>query len=176
MKSLTESPAVLTVHAGAEGQYILRIADLQYRPLLVSVSKMLPGARSLVVITPSDIKVFSVGGSNDNVETSGDDLRTTSGDVDSADVALDAKTLAAIEAENERPLPNATVEEEEPEPSPARTRRRPKPESVAGHDEPCGRCRGVGMVAIALDNGAPSETVCPICKGTKVMRRYGARR
>ena len=176
MKSLTESPAVLTVHAGAAGQFILRIADLQYRPLLVSVSKLLPGARSLVVITPSDIKVFDVGGANDNVETSGGNLRTAAGDVDSADVALDQETLAAIEAENERPLPNSVVDDVEPEPAPARTRRRPKPESVAGHDEPCGRCRGAGMVAIALDNGAPSETVCPICKGTKVMRRYGARR
>lgn len=174
MKSLTESPAVLTVHAGAAGQYILRIADLQYRPLLVSVSKLLPGARSLVVITPSDIKVFDVGVSNDNIENVAD--REMAG----TDTVLDPETIAAIAAESERPLPNATTEDSDAEPAaepaPVRTRRRPKPESVAGHDESCGRCRGAGKVAIALDNGSASETSCPICKGSGVMRRYGARR
>ena len=63
MKSLTEQPAVLSVHAGAAGQFILRVTDLRYRPLVIGVTKLLSAeASSFVVITPSDIKVFAVGG------------------------------------------------------------------------------------------------------------------
>lgn len=62
MKSLTESPAILTVHEGTRGQYILRVSDLRHRPLVVQVTKLLSEAESFVIVTPTDIKVYEVNG------------------------------------------------------------------------------------------------------------------
>ena len=180
MKSLTESPAVLSVHEGAPGQFILRIADLRYRPLLVGVSKLLPGASSLVVVTPSDIKVFAVGGDNGHA---GPDAVDSSGDIDSGvDVQVTPEMQAAIDAESAHSIPGAAIDDSsatEPDvvsESKPRAIRRKKPDSVAGHDEPCGRCRGAGRIPVILDGGGSSDTVCPICQGSGVMKRYGARR
>jgi hypothetical protein len=165
VKSLTESPAVLTVHEGTEGQYILRVADLRHRPLVIQVTKLLEDAQSFVIITPNDVKVFAVG-SNGSSGSAATDYESS--------VPIDAETQAAIDAQEEHSIPGS--EEEEPPAPPARTRKRAKPASVAGHDEQCGRCGGQGRVAIMLEGGAPSDAPCPICKGEGVVRRYGARR
>ena len=165
MKSLTESPAILTVHAGSPGQYILRTTDLRHRPLVVAVTKLLADASSFVVITPSDIKVF-----------------TAEPQEETHVPEIDAETKSAIDAEEVRSVPGTDIPAEmddegsTEEPVPAKPRRRAKPASVAGHDEKCGRCSGAGRIAIALDNGVASDAACPICKGTGVMVRYGARR
>lgn len=154
MKSLTESPAVLTVHQGQPGQYVIRISSLEYRPLIVGVTKLLEDAESFVVITPNDTKVFSVGS-------------------------------AIKEVENDDPEPMPPAEEEfltpvDPEvvgdtPQGTKVVRRKKNAYTAGHEQTCGRCKGVGKIQIMLDGGAGAETTCPICKGSGTARRYGVR-
>lgn len=180
MKSLTEQPAVLSVHQGSAGQYILRVTDLRYRPLVIGVTKLLPDASSFVVITPSDIKVFAVGNGAGPTVTEVPD-----GDDTQQEVELDEETRAAIDAEEQRSVPGAVETRDaevgtagaEPEPVAKATRRRkPSTAPVAGHDEACGRCGGAGKTRVILDGGGGAETACPICKGTGTMRRYGAKR
>ena len=176
MKSLTESPAVLSVHEGTAGQYIIRVGNLRHRPLVVGITKLLAAdARSFVVITPSDIKVFAVG--------NGDAPSTEP--IAKTEVEVDAETQAAIDAEEGRTVPGTDVNADDgvgdggpsvEEAVPAKPRRRAKPTPLAGHDEACARCAGRGRIQIALDNGAASETACPLCQGQGVMKRYGARR
>lgn len=125
------------------------------------------GAQSFVVITPSDIKVFEVSGE----DSSGSAAVPAVGD-DAAEVT-DPETLAAIAAEEGRDLPGEPTLEEVTQPKAVRRKKNPSP---AGHDEPCSRCDGKGRVAILLDGGGASETGCPICQGTGVMKKYGARR
>ena len=180
MKSLTEQPAVLSVHRGTAGQYILRVADLQYRPLVIGVTKLLPDASSFVVITPSDIRVFSVNGDSATAASA----EVEDGTLDDAD--LDPETRAAIAAEQSRSLPGSVVEgdgdaaapAEEAVPPPVKNVRRRKPSAapVAGHDDQCGRCGGSGKARVILDGGGGADTTCPICQGRGTMRRYGARR
>lgn len=150
MKSLTEQPAILSVHEGSPGQFIVRVSDASHRGLVVGVTKLLQDAKSLVVITPSDIKVFAVEGDESVPESSGD--------LPQSDETIDE-----------------TTQDEEPAPV-ARRRGRPPKSEQAGRDESCQRCDGTGRMQVVLDGGASSETACPICKGEGVMRRYGARR
>lgn len=150
MKSLTEQPAILSVHEGSPGQFIVRVSDASHRGLVVGVTKLLQDAKSLVVITPSDIKVFAVEG-------------------DSHEQGQEAEEVQQQETEV-GDLPQSG------EPVPARRRGRPPKSEQAGRDESCQRCDGTGRMQVVLDGGASSETACPICKGEGVMRRYGARR
>ena len=194
MKSLSESPAILTVHAGAAGQFIIRVGDLRYRPLIVGVTKLLPDASSLVVITPSDIKVYAVGeGTNDTRVNVGDDIHTGhSGDTvrntmgDSYGGSIDAETQAAIAKEEGRAIPGDITDSPAPSTEPEVVgetpqgtkvvRRRKSPTPVAGHDEQCQRCGGAGRTKVLLDGGAAAETTCPICQGRGAITRYGNRR
>jgi hypothetical protein len=153
MKSLTEQPAVLSVHEGTAGQYILRVNDLKHRPLIIGITKLLSDAQSFVVITPSDIKVFAVDGVPDESHEN---------------------KQVDLEEENQETL-DELPQPEEPVVTPRRRGRPPKSEQ-AGHDENCQRCAGTGRTKVILDGGAGSETACPICRGEGVMRRYGARR
>lgn len=152
MKSLTESPAVLTVHEGSEGQYILRVSDLRHRPLVIQVTKLLEDARSFVIITPGDVKVFAVG----------DGFREPIG----AEVPEPLET----QDEEEHEIPQSVEEE------PPKTRKRGRPAQIAGHDETCGRCQGKGRIQSILEGGAATDIACVICKGEGILRRYGARR
>jgi hypothetical protein len=189
MKSLSESPAILTVHAGSPGQFVIRVGDLRYRPLIVGVTKLLPDAESLVIITPQDIKVYAVGaagGSNGSrpVADPSDAGGAGSDSVESAE--LDADTLAAIAKEEGRAMPGdaadvapATAAAEVVGETPQGTkvvRRKKSPTPIAGHEEACQRCGGAGRIKILLDGGSASETGCPICRGEGTIRRYGSKR
>lgn len=183
MKSLSESPAILTVHAGPAGQYILRVGDLRYRPLIVGVTRLLPDASSLVVITPSDIKVYAVAGNGVGPSVAEDHATE-----EDADPELEA----AIAQEEGRAIPGDLSDSSTPAPTPTSTeaaevvgetpqgtkvvRRRKSPTPIAGHEESCQRCAGAGRIKILLDGGAASEAGCPICRGTGILRRYGSKR
>src|ERR1700722_4778542 len=102
MKSLTESPAILNVHTGSPGQYVIRVSDLRHRPLVIGVTKLLADAQSFVVVTPSDIKVFVAG---NGIAAPAQEQGAESG----ADIEIDAETQAAIDAEEGRAIPGANI-------------------------------------------------------------------
>jgi len=161
MKSLTESPALLTVHESAPGHYVLRVRDTSLRPLIVGVTKLLPDAESFVVVTPSDIKVFSANG--DGPAAAAEPAAT-----------LDPEMQAAI-AEAEGVDTSAPPQSEVVGDTPQGTKvvRRKKPSSVANKAEPCGRCTGTGVIQMILDGGGTGEAACPVCKGSGTMNRFG---
>jgi hypothetical protein len=167
LKSAAEVPSILTIHQTAPGQYVLRAGDLKYRPLIVAVSKMLEDAKSLILITPGDVKVIQVANGavpqpEPETEPEGE---------------LTEEMAQAIREQEELPLlVQSGTTESEPAPVPRQTRRRKSQTQIAGHNQPCGRCRGTGLIAISLPGGEASETACAICSGTGTMRRYGARR
>jgi DnaJ-class molecular chaperone len=137
--------------------------------MVVAATKLLTdkGARSFVVITPTDIKVFEVSGensgSNGSVPSVGDDETQVT----------DPETLKAIAQEEAKELPGEPTVEDVTN---GKVRRRKKYESAAGHEEDCTRCKGQGRISVLLDGGQPSEAGCPICQGTGKMKRYGVRR
>src|SRR5271170_2018869 len=65
MKSISERPPILTVHED-QGDYILRVGDTRYRHLVVGLSKLLTDARRLIVVTPGDVKFFTMEGDDGN--------------------------------------------------------------------------------------------------------------
>lgn len=182
MKSLSESPAVLTVHQGSAGQYILRVSDLRHRPLVIGVSKLLPDATSLVVITPTDTKVFTVGNGIPATETAAT-IEEVEPEID------DPELRAAIARESAHVPPGVSAEDDTEVVPPAGAevvgetsqgtkviRRKKSPAPTAGHNEACGRCTGSGHIQVLMDGGSPAQTTCPICKGSGQMIRYGVRR
>jgi len=162
VKSLTESPALLTVHESAPGHYVIRVRDTSQRPLIVGVTKLLPDASSLTVITPSDIKVF--------VSENGDQATSY------PQPSTDEVTTQSDEADVDLTSPPPAEPDPVDEPLPSNVRRRKKPASITGRAEPCMRCQGHGKVPMMLDGGAAGESACPVCRGTGTMTRYGARR
>ena len=191
MKTASELPPILTIHQTAAGEYVVRVGDLKWRPLVVAVSKLLDDATQLIVVTPSDIKVVKVGGVREvpgRGPVANPPARKATA-ADSADLDLDQETLAAIAEQEGHALPGQSSLGAEPEIAPnggtvtGKTaegmkvvRRKPSARQAAGHDEPCGRCRGQGKIQIIQEGGASGEAPCGVCQGSGVMRMYGARR
>jgi hypothetical protein len=174
-RSLTESPALLTLHSTGEGHYLVRVSDTKRRGLITGLCRLLDDATVITMVLPNDIKVFTVNGSSAPAEA---DI-TASPDATDSPPVTDPETLAAIAAEERKSLPNATDDsaaDAAPAESAPRTRRRAKPESVSGHPEPCGRCSGSGQIRMLLDGGQPGSTSCPVCHGSGTLLRYGVRR
>ncbi len=177
-RSLTETPALLTVHSTSAGQYVIRIHDAALRPLVTGVAKLLPDASSLVLITPTDTKVFTLGNGQPSpasmVAESDNEMPPSA----EGPPVTDPETLAAIAREERSSVPQAVTEEPESadvEMAP-RTRRRKKQDSVSGHPEQCGRCRGSGRIQMLLEGGQSGDTACPVCHGEGTLLRYGVRR
>ncbi len=173
MKSITERPPILTVHEDS-GDYILRLGDLKYRGLVAAVSKLLPDARRLIVVTPGDVKFFVVGGSDDEGNNS------SSGSTSVADAVGDGggEEVQEQEVTSQLPQPEEPDVESEAEPRPKLTRRRkPLNETVkVGHPEKCQRCAGSGVTRTLMPDNSTAESMCPICQGEGSIKRYGARR
>lgn len=166
MKSIAERPPILTIHEDS-GDYILRVGDTRYRNLVVGVSKLLPDARRLIVVTPGDVKFFVMDGSGGE----GEDTRTIN-DITSAEVPEEV-----IAEQESHALPNADTELTAAEPSKLTRKRKPLRDDIkVGHMENCQRCGGTGKAKVLMDGGVAAETVCPICQGAGTIRRYGARR
>jgi hypothetical protein len=177
-RSLTESPALLTLHSTGEGHYLVRVSDTKRRGLITGLCRLLDDATVITMVLPNDIKVFNVNGSSAPAEADLPDADAE--DATDSPPITDPETLAAIAAEERKSLPNATDDaaatEEPPAVSAPRARRRAKPESVSGHPEPCGRCSGSGQIRMLLDGGQPGSTACPVCHGSGTLLRYGVRR
>jgi hypothetical protein len=188
LKTAADLAAVLTIHAIDDGQYVLRISDLRWRPLVVAVSKLLSDAKSLIVVTPSDIKVLRVTGVAEvsgsgvpaaRVATPQEDAGTNARD---PEPELDAEMLEAIKDQEGQSIPMGSSVP--PSEAPAveadsgmRVVRRRKPNGqFAGHAETCGRCRGTGHIRIIEESGGAGEAPCGVCQGSGVIQRYGSRR
>lgn len=177
MRSVTERPPILTVHED-QGDYILRVSDTKYHPLVVAVSKLLP-ARRLIVVTPGDVKFFVTGGS-DAAPSDYDDAGTGPADPLPAEpvdpeVIAEQERHAVPNADSEPALPSgAEVVGETPQGTKVVRRKRNQP--AAGHDEVCQRCAGHGVHLVKMPDGSAAESPCPICKGEGKIIRYGARR
>lgn len=183
MKTASELPAILTIHQLDDGEYLVRITDLAYRPLVVAVSKLLTDARQLVVITPADIKVLRVSGGSVGPVSADGEVASRGGDAEQvADPevpmeSLDAETQAAIREQEGHSLPGAPPAEPTVSPeSGMRVVRRQKPNGRAGHPETCGRCRGDGTIRIIDETGGAGQAPCGVCQGSGVVIRYGAKR
>jgi len=179
MKTGAEVPSILTIHQTGPGQYVLRVGDLKWRSLVVQVSKMLEDAKSLIVVTPADIKVLTVGNGVAALPPSPNE----DGEVDEAE--LDPELQAAIKAQEAQPIPGELQPSETPTEvevaadhpaQPKVVRRKRDPALKAGHGESCGRCRGTGKTSYISEGGGAGEAPCPVCRGTGEIIRYGSRR
>ena len=183
MKSVAERPPILTIHED-QGDYILRVSDARYRPLVVGVSHLLPGARRLIVVTPGDVKFFVMeGADSDDLPADADaDLRGTGADggADGTGAPVADVDPALIAEQESHAIPNAEPDAEPSAPdAPPKLTRKRKPlrqDVKVGHDENCQRCGGTGKAYVRMPDNSTAESACPICQGVGVIKRYGVRR
>jgi len=200
VKTADELAPLLTVHQTTPGQYVLRVSDLKWRDLTVGIAKLLPDAKSLVLITPLSIKVLRVGSvaneaspapvakpernAGNSADPKADAIAREYRD---AGIELDQETLDAIAAQEGHAPPG------DPPPAPSlqdpeaaeaaeaaeagmRVVRRTRSNGTSGHPETCGRCRGAGTIRIIEEGGGAGEAPCAVCQGSGVIQRYGLRR
>ena len=156
MKSISERPPILTVHEDS-GDYILRVGDTKWRSLIVGVSKLLPDAKRLIVVTPGDVKFFVMGGGD---EADRGDFSDGSGDAGSGDSVV----RSDVEAEQEsHAVPNADLDAvapsggeivgETPQGTKVVRRKSRSRSETPGHDENCQRCGGTGKAKVLMEGG-----------------------
>lgn len=163
--ALSERPPILTIHEDS-GDYILRLGDNRFRPLVVQLSKLLTDARRLIVVTPTDVKFFT-----------GNGTAITHADSDAAsDIDPAAAPPAEVIAEQEsHTLPSQ--EEAEAVPPKLTRRRKPlQPTEKAGQMKNCQRCAGTGVIKTLMPDRSAAESGCPVCRGEGTMKRFGRQR
>lgn len=172
-KQVKQLTPLLTVFETAPGRYSLRLSEISRRAtfLSIEVAKLLSDARSLEVITPNDMKVFDMTGEEvlrpPEREPEPQLAPEVIGAMPPAEGPLDMDQVVEIsQAEEQR------VNGEEKR----YRQRKPRSGPVAGFDEPCQRCSGVGTVQMLMEGGRAASGVCPVCQGEKVVRRFGARK
>jgi hypothetical protein len=185
IKTAEELAPILTIHHLEDGQYAVRISDLRWRSLIVDLAKLLPDARSLILVTPASIKVLRVSdstavGGRPGAAVVAQPPRDAGTEAADPEENLDPEMLAAIKEQEGHEVPGEPGETAAPAVEPdsgMRVVRRRKPNGqFAGHSENCGRCRGTGQIRIIEANGEPGEAACGVCQGTGVIQRYGSRR
>lgn len=184
MKSGSLVPAILTIYETSPGQYVVRVGDLNHRPLVIEVAKLLHDATSLVVVTPADIKVLKAGPTLVASRTGDSPAATTAQAETAGEIpmdSLDQETQAAIREQEQHALPGTSdsgVSDSgvQAEPGMRVVRRKSNGQGAAGHPETCGRCRGEGKIRIIDETGGPGQAPCGVCQGTGVLQRYGSRR
>lgn len=166
MPKSPELPPVLTIHRTSEGSYALRLFDLADNFLAAGIAKIIPDLRTLLVITPTDMKVFEFNGNGNRAVAEVEELPRT-------EVYSDPMAEAIALAEEEPSGPKIVGETAH---GTKVVRRKKSPTPEAGHTETCARCQGRGKVGVLLDGGQSTEGTCPLCQGSGEIRRYGARR
>jgi len=180
-RSLDPTPPVLALFRH-DAIAILRIHDLAFSGVVSAVVQSLPGdVTTLMLVTPTDTKMFAVnvggGATNGQIKHTADAAPTGAGvneDVeDSSDPQAEAIRLAA---EGDQASVAAGMEEAPPQAANRDAVKEFRKATAAAASYPCGRCGGVGKIAIALPDGGASEAACGVCRGAGVIRRYGVRR
>jgi hypothetical protein len=169
MPSSPQIPPILTLHRTSPGSYALRLFDLADNFLAANIAKFIPDLQTLLVITPSDMKVFSFS-ENGNQQQVEEEIREPV--TESSDPMQDAIDLAEQAERAEQP--KLKVVAETPQGKVVRRRKSVTPE--AGMTDTCGRCGGAGVVGVLMEGGQAAQGTCPLCQGAKVIRRFGHRR
>lgn len=198
-RALDPTPPVLALFRH-DAIAILRIHDLAFSGVVSAVVQSLPpDVTMLMLVTPTDTKMFQVntGGSHERSQGAGNaeisHERIPSGKsahgnshaemADESESESDPQAEAIrLAAEGDRASEDAGLESAAAEVAAADTpaaRRKAMNElrrAEAGDaSDPCGRCGGQGKIAIALPDGGASEAACGVCRGAGVIRRYGVR-
>lgn len=188
------SPALISLFRSAS-VYVLRIADIRYNPVALAIAKHLTDADSLVVVTPTDTKMFNlIEGKEIGSAKTTTTIRETPApytpyeSVAGADAFADDPQSVAQQLAREADATAAEAgitdttdlqDQINHADTPAARRKAMmemrKAES-SGVMSTCGRCRGVGQVPVALEGGGTTSAACPVCQGKGGIRRYGAGR
>lgn len=176
---------------------MLRIHDLTYSEVVsVLVRSLPPEVTSLMLVTPTDTKMFEV--------TAGKGASYAPAQRERPQAAAETEIEAAEEpagGEDDDPQLRAVREAEAEERSSrrasvaaavppsedgeidyaqraleARARREERRAEAGEASDPCGRCGGAGQIQIALPDGGSSVAACGVCSGRGTIRRYGVRR
>jgi hypothetical protein len=179
-----------------EGEYTLRVSDSSLAKQLSStITRSIGengGARKLVLITPTDTKVFKFGPKNPSAKIQSEPYESKVGQMSQRDMirpepppqiadasAPPSPELAAYEAEiaesdrlqreidreNRKSVDLPVSEEPAEDASAPKTRKRtPRPQSNT-IPTACGRCQGHG----AIEGGGG----CPVCRGSGSVSHYG---
>jgi hypothetical protein len=199
-RALDPTPPVLALFRH-DAIAILRIHDLAFSGVVSAVVQSLPpDVTTLMLVTPTDTKMFQVNAGGGTQHARRPDTRDVREVLPNGVGAVGAEASSAEEmepdpqevaarlaAEGDRAAEEAGLEsaaesaaaEVATADTPA-ARRRAMNElrrAEAGDaSDPCGRCGGQGKIAIALPDGGASEAACGVCRGAGVIRRYGVRR
>jgi len=188
-RSLDPTPPVLALFRH-DAIAILRIHDLAFSGVVSAVVQSLPGdVTTLMLVTPTDTKMFAVnagGGTQharrpdtrDDREVLPNGVGAVGAEASSAEeMEPDPQEVAArLAAEGDQASVAAGMEEAPPQATNREAVKEFRKATVAAASDPCGRCGGVGKIAIALPDGGASEAACGVCRGAGVIRRYGVRR
>ena len=158
-------PPVLSLHRTSPGQYALRLYDLKDQSIAAAIAKLIPDLESLLLVTPTEMRVFS--GVRQEVRT----------EAATAETRFPVNTGDHRAETSDDPMASAmAIAEEEEKPTPIKRDSRSSRRSSAEAETPCGRCAGHGTIQMLMDGGQPAETTCPVCKGEKIVKRFGRAR
>ena len=188
-KALDPTPPVLSLFRHGNIA-VLRIHDLSFSGVVSAVVQSLPaGVTSLMLVTPTDTKMFQITGKGaTHVDTSRKQVSYSQAGDDEASLGEVEEASGGEEFEDD-PQARAIAEAERDESESAGVEASP----IADHSnreavrefrratavpasDPCQRCGGSGKIALALPDGGATEAPCGVCRGAGVIRRFGVRR
>lgn len=189
-KALDPTPPVLSLFRH-DNIAVLRIHDLSFSGVVSAVVQSLPvGVTSLMLVTPTDTKMFAVnggGGNHEQVkaqsyshqrsEVGGEPELSAESDRGEIPDAYDPQLEAIRQAqEDESELESAQADAPISEPSNREAVREFRRATAVPASDPCQRCGGSGKIGLALPDGSATEAPCGVCRGAGVIRRFGVRR
>lgn len=199
-RTVEPSPAIIALFKSGS-VYVLRINDIKYNSIGAAIGRALTDGTSIVVVTPTDTRMFDLkptGGSGatrastklDRVgvgqgEGAGALAPEDQADADEFDndpqaaaqrLALEAEASArSVGAEDTQDLDNQLATAETPADRRKALKAIRDAEGSSTNNSICGRCRGAGQIAVALESGGVVDQACPVCRGQGSIRRYGSR-
>lgn len=157
------SPSVTLFRIPGSTHFALRIYDPKDNAMAVSISKSLPpDATSLLVITPTDMRMFAVSSNGASPPVTEEEVGQQ------AATEEDETIITPVESTDPE------VVGETPQGTKVVRRKRRGPESQP--NSPCGRCMGTGQINMIMDGGQPAKTACGVCSGTGKIVRWGEKR
>jgi len=161
MASTQQISPVLTLFRLSPGNYSIRITDLKDQQIATALAGQIPDLASLMVITPTDMKVFKFDGAQQRIPDAPPETP--------AEVEQDPMEAAMAMVPSGRDSDESRTQEK------PQVVKRERKKSTVGHDAACGRCNGVGQVSMLMEGGAAATGSCPVCQGSGVVKRYGMR-